>query len=157
MATGPLCLRLSTTRCGSDRLLVRICRGLRPVQAIERLGLGLGGMVAASILEPGNAASFEMLYRIDALTFLVYFALIAGMKFDFSLAPEHHVKESGGYRDVFRDRKFLLLTIGSLGTLTFGYASLSTGLPIIVTQHLGLSPKWLGIIFGANTKIFLQD
>lgn len=115
------------------------------------LGLGLGGMVAASILVPGNAGSFEMLYRIDALTFLVYFALIAGMKFDFSLSPEHHVKESGGYREVFRDRKFVMLTLASLGTLTFGYASLSTGLPIIVTQHLGLSPKWLGVIFGANT------
>jgi len=116
------------------------------------LGLGLGGMLAAAIVTPGVASSFEMLYRIDAATFLLYLALVASLKFDFSLTHEEKAAQSaGGYREVFRDRKFVLLAVGSLATLTFGYASLSTGLPIIVTQHLGLSPKWLGVIFGANT------
>jgi hypothetical protein len=35
--------------------------------------------------------------------------------------------------------------------LTFGYASLQAGLAIYTTQFLGLSPKWLGLIFAANT------
>ena len=116
------------------------------------LGLGLGGMLAAIIITPGDAASFEMLYRIDAATFLLYLALVASLKYDFSLSKEDKEAQSaGGYREVFRDRKFVLLAIGSLATLTFGYASLSTGLPILVTQYLDLSPKWLGVILGANT------
>jgi len=34
---------------------------------------------------------------------------------------------------------------------TFGYGVIQAGIPVYATQFLGLSPKWLGIIFGVNT------
>ena len=57
----------------------------------------------------------------------------------------------GGYKDVWENKKIVLLSISGLILLIFGYASLQAGLPIYATQYLGLSPKWLGIFYAANT------
>ncbi|NDE72149.1 MAG: MFS transporter, partial [Actinobacteria bacterium] len=64
--------------------------------------------------------------------------------------------ESGSYRDVIADRTFMKLAFAGLICITFGYASLQGGIAIFVTKFLELSPKWIGIVYGANTMaIFL--
>jgi MFS family permease len=45
----------------------------------------------------------------------------------------------------------MLLGVGGIILFTFGYGVIQAGIPIYATQFLGLSPKWLGIIFGVNT------
>jgi len=82
--------------------------------------------------------------------------VITSIKGDFRASPEEREKESVGYREVFRDRIFLKVTSGGLIYTIFGYASLNGGLAIFITQHLDLSPKWVGIVLTANTvAIFL--
>jgi MFS family permease len=122
------------------------------------LGLGLGGFLAALIVSSASLRSFQILYLIDALTFLLFFFIIFSLRGPevgkFIALPDQ--PQSGSYREVLKNRAILRLTIGGLTLLTFGYGALSAGIPIYATQFLGLSPKWLGIIFGANTiTIFL--
>ena len=120
------------------------------------LAIGFGGIFAATIIREGNLFSFQTLYILDGLSYIIYLFVIAGIKGDFHASPEERAKESGGYREVFRDRIFLKITSGGLIYTIFGYASLNGGLAIFITQHLDLSPKWVGIVLTANTvAIFL--
>ena len=120
------------------------------------LAIGFGGIFAATIIREGNLFSFQTLYVLDGLSYVIYLFVIAGIKGDFLASPEEREKESGGYREVFRDRIFLKVTSGGLIYTIFGYASLNGGLAIFITQHLDLSPKWVGIVLTANTvAIFL--
>ena len=45
----------------------------------------------------------------------------------------------------------MFLGIAGIILFTFGYGTIQAGIPVFATQFLGLSPKWLGIIFGVNT------
>jgi len=120
------------------------------------LAIGFGGIFAATIIREGNLASFQTLYVLDGLSYIIYLTVITSIKGDFRASPEEREKESGGYREVFRDRIFLKITSGGLIYTIFGYASLNGGLAIFITQHLDLSPKWVGIVLTANTvAIFL--
>ena len=120
------------------------------------LAIGFGGIFAATIIREGSLFSFQTLYVLDGLSYVIYLFVIAGIKGDFLASPEEREKESGGYREVFRDRIFLKVTSGGLIYTIFGYASLNGGLAIFITQHLDLSPKWVGIVLTANTvAIFL--
>ena len=120
------------------------------------LAIGFGGIFAATIIREGNLASFQTLYVLDGLSYIIYLTVITSIKGDFRASPEEREKESGGYREVFRDRIFLKVTSGGLIYTIFGYASLNGGLAIFITQHLDLSPKWVGIVLTANTvAIFL--
>jgi MFS family permease len=120
------------------------------------LAIGVGGIFAASIIREGDLLSFQTLYMLDGMSYIVYLIVIAGIEGDFHTSPEERTKESHGYREVFRDRIFLKVTSGGLIYTIFGYASLNGGLAIFITQHLDLSPKWVGIVLTANTvAIFL--
>lgn len=120
------------------------------------LAIGFGGIFAASIIREGDLRSFQTLYILDGLSYIIYLIVIASIKGDFLASPEERAKETGGYRDVFRDRIFVKITSGGLIYTIFGYASLNGGIAIFITQHLDLSPKWVGIVLTANTvAIFL--
>jgi len=120
------------------------------------LAIGFGGIFAALIIQEGNLRSFQTLYIMDGLSYIIYLFVILGLKGNFHASPEVRAQESGGYREVFRDRVFLKIAGGGLIYTIFGYASLQGGLAIFMTQHVGLSPKWLGIVLTANTvTIFL--
>ena len=120
------------------------------------LAIGFGGIFAASIIREGDLRSFQTLYILDGLSYIIYLIVIAGIKGNFLASPEERAKETGGYRDVFRDRIFVKITSGGLIYTIFGYASLNGGIAIFITQHLDLSPKWVGIVLTANTvAIFL--
>lgn len=120
------------------------------------LGIAFGGLIAASIVQDGNLRSFQVLYFADSLSYFGYFFMLLTIKERFLSKVEIEKSNRSGYREILRDKPFLKVTLGSLIYLTFGYASLQAGLAIYTTQFLGLSPKWLGLVFAANTiTIFL--
>ena len=120
------------------------------------LGLGFGGFTASVIVQEGNAGSFELLYRLDSLSYFAYLLVILSIKGNFLSDDSDHEEKKGSYKDVLRDRRFMKIALGGLIYVTFGYASLQGGIAIFVTQFLDLSPKWIGVVYGANTvAIFL--
>ena len=117
------------------------------------LGLGLGGLISSLIIQKGDLLSFQIMYWVDASTFLVYLLIILsihGEKVNRYL-PKAHEPQQGSYRDLFAIKPLVLLGVGGIILFTFGYGTIQAGIPVFATQFLGLSPKWLGIIFGVNT------
>lgn len=119
-------------------------------------GLGLGGFFAAIIVRENDPGSFELLYRLDSLSYFAYLFVIWKLKGNFDSDGSERKKESGSYRDVLADRTFMKIAFAGLICITFGYASLQGGIAIFMSKFLELSPKWIGIVYGANTiAIFL--
>jgi MFS family permease len=117
------------------------------------LGLGLGGLIGSLIIQEGSLRSFQWMYWIDAATFLIYLGIILSLHGEGldKYEPKADEPEQGTYRDLFKIKPLVLLGTGGIILFTFGYGVIQAGVPIFATQFLGLSPKWLGLIFGVNT------
>jgi MFS family permease len=117
------------------------------------LGLGLGGLISSLIITEGSLRSFQIMYWIDASTFLVYLAIILTLHGEGleKYIPQAHEPKQGTYRDLLKIKPLMLLSIGGIILFTFGYGVIQAGVPIFATPFLRLSPKWLGLIFGVNT------
>ena len=117
------------------------------------VGIGLGGLIASAIIQENNLRSFQIMYLLDALTYLGYLVLlftIKNPKID-AYVPEDGEEKKGSYIELFRNREIVYFVFAGLILMIFGYGPLQAGIPVFVTEHLELSPKWLGLIYGANT------
>ena len=120
---------------------------------VLNVGIGLGGFLSSIIIQDKSLLSFQIMYWIDASSYLVFLAVILGLKTphaDKYVAKENE-QQQGSYRELFAIKKILWLTFAGIILLTFGYGGVMSGVPLFVTQYLHLSPKWLGVIFGINT------
>jgi len=117
------------------------------------LGLGLGGLISTLIIQEGSLRSFQLMYLIDGATFLIYLAIILSMHGEGldKYIPHADEPQQGTFRDLLAIKPLILLGTGGIILFTFGYGVIQAGVPIFATQFLGLSPKWLGLIFGVNT------
>ena len=117
------------------------------------LGLGLGGLISSLIIQRGDLHSFQIMYWVDATSFLVYLLIVLTLHGEAvnRYIPKEDEPREGTYRDLFAIKPLMLLGIAGIILFTFGYGTIQAGIPVFATQFLGLSPKWLGIIFGVNT------
>ncbi|CAN2183655.1 MelB Na+/melibiose symporter and related transporters [Candidatus Nanopelagicaceae bacterium] len=117
------------------------------------LGLGMGGLLSSLIIQRGDLLSFQIMYWVDASTFLLYLLIVLSLRGENvnRYIPKANEPKTGSYRDLFEIRPLMLLGIAGIILFTFGYGTIQAGIPVFATQFLGLSPKWLGIIFGVNT------
>ena len=117
------------------------------------LGLGLGGLISSLIIQEGNLLSFQIMYYVDASTFLLYFLVVLTLKGENvnRYIPKAHEPKNGTYRDLLEVKPLMLLGMGGIILFTFGYGTIQAGVPVFATQFLELNPKWLGVIFGVNT------
>ncbi len=117
------------------------------------LGLGIGGLISSLLIHEGDLRSFQLMYWIDGGTFLLYLAIVLTMRGPAMkrYAKEEHEPEQGSYRDLLANKPLVLLGLSGIILFTFGYGSITAGVPLFATQYLDLSPNWLGIIFGVNT------
>ena len=117
------------------------------------LGLGIGGLLSSLIIREHSVLSFQIMYWVDGLTYLLFLFIVLGLQTPHAgkyIAKAHEPK-SGSYRELFSRKDLTVLTFAGVILLTFGYGPLQSGIPVYATQFLGLSPKWLGVIFGVNT------
>ncbi|CAN2182984.1 MelB Na+/melibiose symporter and related transporters [Candidatus Nanopelagicaceae bacterium] len=117
------------------------------------LGLGMGGLLSSLIIQRGDLHSFQIMYWVDASTFLLYLLIVLSLRGENvnRYIPKANEPKTGSYRDLFEIKPLMLLGIAGIILFTFGYGTIQAGIPVFATQFLGLSPKWLGIIFGVNT------
>jgi MFS family permease len=117
------------------------------------LGLGMGGLLSSLIIQRGDLLSFQIMYWVDASTFLLYLLIVLSLRGENvnRYIPKANEPKTGSYRDLFEIKPLMLLGIAGIILFTFGYGTIQAGIPVFATQFLGLSPKWLGIIFGVNT------
>jgi len=119
------------------------------------LGLGFGGLVAALSVSITDIETFQILYLIDACTYLLYFAVLVLFLRGFgvgAIAPdEDEANGVGGYREVLSDRLLRRVLIMAVVLLMSGYGALEVGMPIFITVINGFDIKWLGVEFAINT------
>jgi MFS family permease len=117
------------------------------------LGLGMGGLLSSLIIQRGDLLSFQIMYWVDASTFLLYLLIVLSLRGENvnRYIPKANEPKTGSYKDLFEIKPLMLLGIAGIILFTFGYGTIQAGIPVFATQFLGLSPKWLGIIFGVNT------
>ncbi len=125
-------------------------------------GIGMGGLIASLIVDTESVASFQRLYLLDALTYVVYAGIVAslprgtGRLADESMpgaAPGDRSAggATAGWRVVLADRALLRFMAVSVLVVTFGYAQMEAGLTAFATQVGEVPVNRLGWAFAANT------
>jgi predicted MFS family arabinose efflux permease len=126
--------------------------GAFALQRVTRnLGIGLGGLTGGLIATTSNPSSFTVLFVVDAVTFLLFVAMLA-------LVPEPVLAEGepgtrhGGYLDVLRNRVFLGIAGLNVVFVTAGYAQIEL-LPVFAKNEADVSERGIGLIFFLNTVV----
>ncbi len=118
--------------------------------ATLNLGFGGGAVVAAAIVDFGSTRSFQLLYLVDAATFLAVIPLLAALRgVGDRIEPDEPV--TGSYREVLADRTFLAVWLLTALFALVGYAQYEAALPPYATTTGGVSAHGLGLVFAANT------
>lgn len=114
------------------------------------LGIGIGGIISSLIVTAGELITYQRLYWIDSISYLIYAAFAISLPSWVGQRLDKEDKQTGSYREVFKNKELMKLSRASVLLVLFGYASVSAGLPLFVTTVLDASPKWLGLIWAAN-------
>lgn len=138
---------------------------LVPVEAREQVygmnfmllnaGLGVGGLVSALIVDVTSVESFQLLYLIDGLSYLVYLAVLISLPRGTGAQPpatelEPHL-EPPSWRIVLRDRTLVRVVLTSTLAVTFSYAQMEAGFAAYAVTVADVPARALGLAFGANT------
>ena len=134
--------------------------GLTPVErrpaafAMQRvvmnLGIGVGGLLGGFLA----AASFRLLFLGDALTFVLYAAVLVAFVPQPAREPPREGERAGSYRDVFRHRIFVALLVVNAVYVFAGYAMLELIAPY-AKNEAGVGEQWIGPIFAINTLVIV--
>jgi predicted MFS family arabinose efflux permease len=126
--------------------------GAFSLQRVTRnLGIGLGGLIGGLIATTSNPTSFTVLFAVDAVSFLLFVAVLP-------LVPEPVLPSGepgtppGGYLDVLRDRVFRGVAGVNVVFVAAGYAVFEL-LPVFAKNESGVSEKAIGLIFFVNTIV----
>jgi MFS family permease len=108
-------------------------------------GIAAGGMVGGLVAAYG-LTGFELLFLLNAATYLVYLCVLVTIVRDGS-RPE---PVTGGYRLVIRDRVFVRLAITNVGIIAVGWGVFSWVVPPYARNDIGVSTPLIGLLFLAN-------
>jgi MFS family permease len=117
------------------------------------VGIGLGGLLSASVVNLDRPMSFTALYlgtaglQLLSLIFFVPIRRLGGPADAAELADE----ETGGWRQVIADRRLVYFLGVSLLLMTFGYGSLDAGLSLFAVNQLHLALGDVAISLSFNT------
>jgi MFS family permease len=118
-------------------------------------GYGIGGVGAALVADLASPSSFVALYVVDGLTFLAFIpVLVLMLPRDRRSRIHQAVSAAGpkpGYREVLRDRTFLLVWVLIAVLVGIGFAQTQAGFPAYATGPGGVSAAVIGVAFAANT------
>ncbi len=123
-------------------------------------GFGIGGIVSSVIIDVTSIASFQLLYLIDALSYVGYIIVVLTLprsagslaSVTDATAPDE-APADGGWREVLADRTMLRFVLVSIVVVTFGYAQMEAGFTAYATQTGGVPANRLGWAYAANTGV----
>jgi len=145
---------------GQSTLLARLtpAEDRHSAYALQRvsmnLGIGLGGVIGGLIATTADPGSFTRMFLFDAVSFLAFAAVLAAVREPYPDEAEAHEEELGGYRAVLRDRNFLALTGLNVLFVAVGYEVFAL-LPPFAKNYAGVSERWVGFIWLANTLLIV--
>ena len=123
-------------------------------RVVMNLGIGLGALVGGLIATTSQPATFDVLFLVDASTFVVYLAVLLACVPEPSTAESRHASRGGSYRPVMRDRAFM--GVVGLNTL-FIFAGMAGFelLPVYAKNEAAVTEAMIGIVFFVNTVVIV--
>jgi MFS family permease len=135
------------------------------------IGLGLGGLISATIIDVDDPGTFTWLYALTALSFLALFVAVLAMgevgglpADDPPEVPEDSAASAGGtqasarpegWAEVLRDRNLQRYGAVALLLLTFGYGCIESGLGLFMFNYAHLPESRIGVVLAANTAVIV--
>jgi MFS family permease len=123
--------------------------------ALLNLGIGVGGAVSGLVVDTAHVGTFQAVYVIDALSFVVYAGILLTIRHVSIRPPPREPGDVSGYRDLLRDRVFLRLCGVTLLLSFAGYGQIHVGFPGFATEVAGVSTRTVGLAFAANTLVIV--
>jgi MFS family permease len=123
-------------------------------------GLGVGGLVASTLVDVSRPETFERLYYLDALSYVVFIVIVATLPrgtggFERDEVGGDDPSRVPGWSTVLRDSNAVRLTVICILAITFGYAQMEAGFAAYAVDVAGIPPNSLGLAFGANTGVIV--
>ena len=158
-AAGLLGLGVSVIWPAQDTLLASVAgpAGRSAVFSVRHAsfnaGLGLGALIAASVVSVAHPGTFTAVYLADAASFLAFVPVLARLRQPRERAdvPPGAAPPPGSFRQVLRDKAFrrVWVLLAVIATLSFG--QFQSSFPGYVTRPGGIGTHALGLAFAANT------
>ena len=117
------------------------------------LGIGLGGLVGGLIASTSDPSSFTILFVLDAVTFLVFAAILTRVPSP-KIEPQEH-GSARGYAAVFRDRPFRSFILLNTLFIAASIAIFSELFPVFAKNEASVSEREIGLIFFLNTALIV--
>lgn len=119
---------------------------------MANLGYGIGGLLGGLVATTSQPSSFDILFFVDAGTFLVYIAVLVFVPDP----PEHGSHElPGNYRQVLDNRPFVGLLAINAALITGGYALFETLVPAYAKGSAAVPEQLIGSFFLVNTVVIV--
>jgi MFS family permease len=116
------------------------------------VGLALGGLLAAVVVDSGRPETFMMVYALDATTFALAATMIAVLRTAVRARPDRReARPRRGYRAVAQDRVLAAVWLLTAFLATVGFGQFNSVMPVLATGHSGLAVSDLGLVLAANT------
>ncbi|MFJ8360813.1 MFS transporter [Streptomyces sp. NPDC093984] len=120
---------------------------------LQNLGLGVGGLIGGHLVDVSRAASFTLLFAIEAAMFLLLVVVMATVRMPRAPRIEETAPRGGGasWRHLLGNRAMVQLCV--LGFVLFFacYGQFESGLSAYGVEAAGISTSTLGTALAANT------
>lgn len=114
--------------------------------------VGVGGLVAAGVVDESRPGTFVALYLTNAATCVVYALLVPQGR---RRPPAGAAGPPPSYREVLADPVFRRVCLLALLLALTGYAALDGGLPAYSRVVGHVPPSTLGLVYAVNTAIIV--
>lgn len=124
---------------------------------LVNLGIGIGGLLAGSIVDVHRPGTFVAIYLGNALSFLAPVAVLLGPLRHVSGKVAHPVSDQDGepirtsYLDILRDKAMVPVIALTFLSAFVGYAQSEAGFTAYARLVGGVSTRTIGYAFAANT------
>ena len=119
--------------------------------ALVNLGIGVGSLVSALIVNLSRPITFHYLYLINAGVSIIAALIVMPLWHQGRHVESSDSVPEGGWLVVLRDRHLLLYMAAALFMMIGGYGSLESGFSLYVVNVLHVSVHAIGVIFLIST------
>lgn len=124
-------------------------------RVMTNLGYGIGALIGGFIASTSKPGTFNALFFIDAVTFIIFIAVLGFVASPSASAQRPQGELSPRYREVFRDHAFIgLLAVNAL-LVTVGYSLFETLVPLYAKNDASVGDHVIGAFFLVNTAVIV--
>ncbi|MGW2697206.1 MFS transporter [Streptomyces sp. NPDC001296] len=124
---------------------------------LQNLGLGVGGLIGGHLVDTSRAASFTLLFAIEAAIFGLLVVLMSTVRVPHAPQMEDGAPQSGraSWKQLLGNRAMVQLCV--LGFVLFFacYGQFESGLSAFGVEAAGISTSTLGTALAANTAMIV--